>query len=241
MITFNGVDLGNLIRVPYIGGRGPLAQNIIRTTVPGKNGSYPIRKTLPERSIPVEFMILGNSFEQLRQNVDTLNGILNVDFDAPITFTDEPGRVYFGQVDGEPDWEEFLKNGKGKITFLCCDPLKYSPQETNTSFANNTAYPNVSGTYKTYPRIEATFTAAATEFKITHTQQNKYVRVTRNFVAGDKLVIDFATGKITLNGNVTMPILDWVNSDFFTFQPGAQTLTVTPGTTTKIFWKSRWL
>jgi phage-related protein len=101
----------------------------------------------------------------------------------------------------------------------------------------------VEGTYKTFPRIEATFTAAASEFKIEHTQKGEYVRVVRDFVEGDVLEIFFGSQKIVLNGIITMTSLDWANSDFFTLDPGAQTLTIEPVdvSDTKIYWKPRWL
>jgi predicted phage tail component-like protein len=242
MIIYNGVDLSNRIDVTKIGGRGPLSQNVIRTSIPGMEGSYYQRRKLPERPIPVSFEMVGNSLEEVRQNVDDLNATLNSEIEVPIEFLDEPGKTYFGSLDGQPDWDELYFIGKGTINLLCCDPLKYGAEVFET-FANDEATPNVDGTYKTFPRIEATFTAAASYFKVTHTQQNKHVRVNRDFVAGDVLEVDFRTGKIMLNGIVTMPLLAWETSDFFTLTPGAQTLNVEPSAVadTKIYWKPRWL
>ncbi|MFS0776267.1 distal tail protein Dit [Neobacillus sp. 3P2-tot-E-2] len=241
MITFNGVDLSNLIKVKSIGGRGPLSQSVVRTTVPGKDGAYAQRKKIPERPIPVTFDITGASLTDIHQKVDSLNAILNTESDVPILFSDEAGKTYYGQLDGQPNWEEMRYKGRGSFNILCCDPCKYGA-ETSTTFVN-TGSPNVSGNNKTFPKLEVTFTASATEYKITHVATGKYVRVIDTFVAGEVLGIDFATGKITLNGTVAMSILDWSNSEFFPLKPGANSLSVTPTSiaNTKVLWKPRWM
>jgi len=240
-MMFNGSDLTAILRVTSVGGRGALTQNIIRTSVPGREGSFRQRREIPEKVLPVSFVVVEAAKADLRNSVDALNLIFNVDSDVPIVFPDEPTVTYYGSLDGQPDWEEILAIGKGTINILCCDPFKYGA-EVSVNFSGDQANPSVSGNHKTYPRVEATFTASATEFKVLHTPTNKYVRVIRNFVAGDILVIDFATGKITLNGLVAMPILDWVNSEFFQLGTGTQNVKVTPTSkaTTKIFWRPRW-
>lgn len=238
-MIFNGTDLSSLILVTAIGGRGLLGQEVIRTTVPGKDGSYPLRRYLKERPIPVDFVITNGETKSIREKVDELTPILRFDQDAPIVFPDEPGRTYYGALDGQPDWDEIKAIGRGRFHFLCSDPCKYGIEKT-LSFGNSVNF-NPGGNYKTFPKIEITFTATSSECKITH-QSGKYVRVIKNFIVGDTLIIDFATGKITLNGSVSMQILDWVNSEFFTLSPGTQTLTVSPSGkgNSKVSWKPRW-
>jgi predicted phage tail component-like protein len=218
----------------------PVSRNIL--SIPGVPGGRLINTVTQVRTIKQHVFFKGADKPDLRKIEEEIAAWLITDEPVELVFDDEPDRVYFAVVDGSLDINELVNVGEGTITFICPDPYKYGA-ETNISFVNNAASPNVGGTYKTFPRIEATFTAAATEFKVTHASSGKYVRVIKNFIVGDKLIIDFVKRKITLNGIVTMPILDWAKSDFFPLSVGTQTLNVTPTgkATVKIYWRPRWL
>lgn len=146
MITFNSIDLtgvfGNdITETPFfsvidITGRGPMSQEVTRIVVPKRSGSYYHSRRKPERILTVQFLLRGNSYEDLRTKVDRLNDILNVDQPVPITFSDEPNMVYYGIPEGEPSWEERRFTGKGTLTFICPDPYKYGieyPHSFNSS------------------------------------------------------------------------------------------------------------
>lgn len=241
MIIFSGINLEDYILVQDVGGRGPITVGNTHQSIPGRDGSITVGQALKSRMLWVKFAVKGESLVDLRQRVDVLNGLLYTTEDVPIQFTDEPGKTYYGRLDGSTDWEEIIYIGKGVFYLHCSDSLKYG-SEMNAAFANDTVNLNVGGNYKTFPKFAVTFTAAASEFKFTH-PSGKYVRLIRNFIAGDELEVDFKTGKITLNGSLSMPILDWANSQFFELTPGSQTLTVTPAAvaSVNIYWQSRWL
>ena len=161
MITFNGIDLTayfgqingqNVFGVNEIGGRGPMSQETTRIAVPGRSGSYFQNRRKPERRITVRFTLRGTSPDDIRVKVDELNAILDVDEPVPIVFSDEPGKTYYGILDGEPDWNEIVYVGQGTLTFLCPDPYAYGTERTQTiavppaTFTRNSVAYNDDGT-----------------------------------------------------------------------------------------------
>jgi predicted phage tail component-like protein len=233
MITLKGQYLGDLIEVTSIGGRGPMTQEAVLQQKNGSPGSHYKKRIIPERFIPVTFELVGDSLEDIRKKVDSLNDILNLAQPEAITFSDEPGLTYYGLLSGQPDWDEYLSIGKGRITFVCPDPYKYGEEKTMSlgpePFLNE-------GSVEVSPIVSATFTAAASEYKITHSD-GKFVRVIYNFVAGDQLAIDVAKRKVLINGVVNQTTYYWGNKPF-KLLPGENTLTVTPvGTETTITYR----
>lgn len=237
MITYNGTDLSSMINVTSIGGRGPLSQNIIRSKIPGKKGSTFHRREIPERIIPVGFELVGNSLEDVRQKVNDLNITLNTEKEVPIVFSDEPSVTYYGALDGQPDWDEILFIGKGTIAILCTDPDKHGVERSSSIGSSTTI--TYAGSAKTKPTFTIDFTASSTNFEITNGE--KIVKLIRSFVAGDKVVVNFETEKITLNNNLSMTLLDW-RSKYFYLVPGSNTLSVTASVATvTMTYVERWL
>ncbi|MEW9503235.1 distal tail protein Dit [Jeotgalibacillus marinus] len=239
MITFNGYDLTDLIQVTDINGRGPLSQTIISQSIPGKDGSFFQRRQLTERTLSVSFVVIADFLEDLRDKVDTLNSILITDKEVPIIFSDEPDKTYYGILEGDSDIDETVFIGQGTVSFLCSDPFKYG-QETSIELEEETVV-NVQGTYGTYPKLEVRFETQSDEFVITRSDTGQFVRIIRDFSPNDFLEVDFATGKIIINENVSMATLDWSNSDFFMLSPGSQEITISPSTNSKLIWTPRWL
>jgi predicted phage tail component-like protein len=129
MITIKGQYLGDLIKVTSIGGRGPMTQEAVLQQKNGSPGSHYKKRRIPERPIPVTFELVGNSLEDIRKKVDSLNSALNIAQPESITFSDEPGLTYYGLISGEPEWDEYLNIGRGRFTFICPDPYKYGEEK----------------------------------------------------------------------------------------------------------------
>ncbi|MEK5052042.1 distal tail protein Dit [Niallia sp. FSL K6-0212] len=234
-MRYNGIILP--IKVKEVGGRGPLSQNVIRSKTPNRPGTTYKKKEYPERPLPVSFYLLETtSLEELREQVDSLSAMLDVEGPKPTVFSDEPSKVYYSILDGEPDWEEIKHYGKGVLPMLRLDPLKYGQEKTVTS----TTIIN-EGTASCTPIFNVEFTSAANEFRVQN-EDGKFVRVIWAFVAGDKLVVDFKKRKITINYTVRMTSLDF-SSNWFELRPGENKLTVTPSSvaTTTITYTPRWL
>jgi predicted phage tail component-like protein len=186
MLTYNGTDLKEFFKdangnyefiVNDITGRGPLSQEVTRTTLQGRAGSYFHKRRTPERTITVAFTMLGKNFTDLRAKVERLNEILyEPEKPAPMIFSDESDKTYYGIIDNaSPGWGEIIYHGQGALTFLCPDPHKYGPEQTVTlqsgvSISNN-------GNTPLYPKLRATYDADATFFAATRTTPEQQERL----------------------------------------------------------------
>jgi phage-related protein len=90
---------------------------------------------------------------------------------------------------------------------------------------NGNVYNN--GTLTGQAIITATFTAAATEYKIIDAATSKYIRIIKALVNTDVIVIDLEKQYVTLNGVNAMLYLD-LNSRFFKIPIANSYYTITP-------------
>lgn len=190
--------------------------------VEGRNGSYFAGSTLDKKAINVQVNIVATSESDLRNKARQIGAWLYTLAEVPFSFNDEPDLIYTGKVDST-SLEEVLRFGSGTLTFVCGKPTADGLAKT-VNVPDNASI-TVGGTAPTLPTFTVSFTATASEWKIA--KGDKYLRVVSNFVAGDTLVVDCSTGKVTINGTVQMQTLD-INSRFFVLDVGANTLTVTP-------------
>jgi len=91
---------------------------------------------------------------------------------------------------------------------------------------NGTSYIESNGTAPTYPIIECTFTQAADKYEVQLLNDDlsvkAFVLLNFNFIAGDKLVLDFANRAATLNGEDKKTAYH-ITSDFFKIPPKKDT------------------
>ncbi|MGM0776908.1 MAG: distal tail protein Dit [Bacillota bacterium] len=206
--------------------------------VPNRPGAYPKkkRKTKP-RPFPITVLIEADGVNLQKLKEDFAAWLIQDD-PKPLIPDDEPDRVYYAEVDGSFDPEELVNFGQGIIPFICPDPYKYGDEKSITL---STGSINNAGTVETIPIINVTFTAPASEYKITHQESGGSVRIIWNFVAGDRLVIDISKRKVIINDNVNMTAYYWRNRPFM-LGPGANNLTISPVNvaTTQIKFRPRW-
>lgn len=92
---------------------------------------------------------------------------------------------------------------------------------------DGTGYVQNSGTAPSYPIVECTLTEAASSYEVQllndDTSFNKGVSLAFDFIAGDKLVIDFAKRLATLNGERKNTAF-LISSEFFQIPPKKSTL-----------------
>jgi predicted phage tail component-like protein len=207
--------------------------------VPGRQGSILFPRELADRRIDVDCAFVGTSLANIRTKARDIAAWLYTNDRANLSFDDEPGKNYKGKLSAAVDFDHIGKMGQFSLSFAC-EPLAYG-SEVTTNFANDSATVANAGTYSAPAIIEATFTGAASEFKVT--LGTKYVRVVHGFVLNDTLKIDTGTGAVLINGTKAMDKLDWQNSIFFDLAVGANTLSVTPTgkCTATIKYTPRWL
>jgi len=192
--------------------------------VPGRNGSILFPRELADRQIIIDCAFTESTLSDIRDKARDIAAWLSTAGRATLSFDDETGKTYKGKLASAVDFDHLGKMGQFSLYFIC-EPLAYGTEAT-TNFANDSATVANAGTFPTPAIIEATFTGAASEFKVT--LGTKYVRVVHDFVLNDTLKIDTGTGAILLNGSRAMDKLDWQNSIFFELAVGNNTLSITP-------------
>lgn len=192
--------------------------------VPGRNGSILFPRELADRRIDIDCAFVGSSLADIRTKARDIAAWLNTTDRANLSFDDETGKTYKAKLASAVDFDHIGRMGQFSLTFVC-EPLAYGTEAT-TNFANDSATVANAGTFPTPAIIEATFTGAASEFKVT--LGTKYVRVVHDFEVNDTLKIDTGTGAILLNGSRAMDKLDWQNSIFFELATGNNILSIAP-------------
>lgn len=223
-ITFNSkhssiFGLGAKVKRPLLPGN---SDNYI--SPPGRSGSILFPGKPRDRFIPVDFGFMPASKALFRAKVWEIAAWLYTDEREVLTIDDEPGKYYIGKIEDQIDLEQAFVLGKFSVVFRC-EPFAYGEQATSTFVSDSVTVTNA-GTRPTPAIIEATFTGAASEFKVT--LGTKYVRVVDSFVLNDTLKIDTGTGAVLINGTRAMDKLDWQNSVFFELAVGNNTLSITP-------------
>lgn len=208
--------------------------------VPGRQGSILFPGGLADRRIEIDCAFRGNKLPDLRIRAREIAAWLYTENREILSFDDEPEKYYRGKLAQAIDFEHLAVMGQFSLIFEC-EPLAYGA-EVLASFINDTATVNNQGTFESYPVFTVTFTAAASEWKVTGPEDN-YIRVVNNFKAGDTLEVNTATGAILINSIRALDKLDWQNSRFFNLRVGESVLTVTPGGvgTAKVSWIPRYL
>ena len=192
--------------------------------VPGRQGGILFPGELADRHIDLDCAVLGTSLPDLRAKARDIAAWLHTTDRASLSFDDEMGKTYRGKLASAVDFDHIGKMGRFSLSFVC-EPLAYGEQVT-TNFVNDMATVVNAGTYPTPAIIEATFTDAASEFKVA--LGTEYVRIVHAFVATNTLKIDTGTGAVLINGTRAMDKLDWQNSIFFELAVGNNTLSITP-------------
>ncbi len=208
-------------------------------TVPGRSGSILFPGALQDIEHTIKCAHIESSLEALREKSLRLADWLCTKERAILSFDDIPGKYYRGKVVGVVDPEQLATAQQFELTFRC-EPHVYGA-EMQKNFTDDAVTVYNQGTAETPPCFVATFSAAASEWKVVN-YQGYYIRVARQFQAGDILEINGATGAVYVNGARAMDKLDWQYSKWFPLRPGENTLNVAPAGVceTKISWVPRW-
>jgi predicted phage tail component-like protein len=187
--------------------------------IDGMSGALFVSKKHGVKKIEVEVAIIGDYVNKKREIAEWL------DSDKPeaLVIEDEPDKTDFAIIDGDTDMDEILDNGLGTIGFICPDPYSFG-QQLSSSIAVGTDSVHYGGTAPTFPVITFNLTAPTSSVKVQ--KGDLFVEVTDSFVAGDELVIDMKTGKVTRNGTVIMSKVT-LESQFFPLTKGANTFNST--------------
>lgn len=236
-ITYNGISSsdGNFLKVVKVT-RSVLPPSQLKTLeIDGRNGGLFVSKKHGMKRIEVEVAIIGNSPENLRSNVRAMADWLDADSPKSLVCSDEPSMTDYAILDGETNIEEMVKYGFGTLVFLCPSPYSEGASQTKSlvAGANTLTY---AGTAPVYPTMTVTFASSQTFFEVS--KGTSKVRVTATLGTTTTLVINFDTGKITINGTLNQQTLS-LDSDFFALTKGANSLTVSAGASVSVTYKDK--
>jgi predicted phage tail component-like protein len=225
-MTFNGVTKPYLT---VLRGRNRAAWAPVERTyqyVPNRPGARGRNKRkVNPRPLPVPVMLEGENVSDLQRVKEDMAAWLLTDAPVPLTFSDEPDRIYYAWIDGAFDHEELVEIGQGVIPFVCPDGYKYGrPREVSLSDPYSLT---VEGHVDVSPIFTVKFTSPASQYVITDSKTGKKVRVKFNFVAGDVLEIDLTKRKVKINGNINMAAYTY-DSRPFKLSPGRNAFSVSP-------------
>lgn len=207
--------------------------------IPGRHGSYHFPGKRRDLLIGVEFAFVGNSqADMYAKSLDIKAWLYSEERDT-ILFDFLSGKHFIGKPDGEIDMEPFFVLGKFEVSFRC-EPFAYG-EEVTENFTADAATVTNTGTYEALPVFNATFTATASEWKVT--LGTKYVRIVHDFQIGDTLDVNCVTGATLINGSRALDKYDWQNSEFFALPVGESTMTILPAgvCTAEISFVPRWV
>lgn len=180
-VTINGITLSaqfgsrnGYFIVNEVEGRHIPQRDLQLIQALGQDGAHYLGSTLETRPLRIHYTLKGESFADLQQRIEMLNGILLREKLLEIKFADEPNRLYYGVVEGGQVKEEKSGIQKGIIEIIRPDPYKYGNQITQDfSQGSTTVYNN--GTYPTYPKF--TFTASRGLSHLDIYTESAYMRI----------------------------------------------------------------
>ncbi|HSH25227.1 MAG TPA: distal tail protein Dit, partial [Massilibacterium sp.] len=105
----------------------PIRRDMIN--IPGRVGALLISSEVEPISIDIPVRIKGENIADLQKLKEDLADWLVHDNVKELVFDDEPDRTYYAVVDGTLDLDEIVYYGKGVITFICPDGVKYGPKK----------------------------------------------------------------------------------------------------------------
>src|SRR5690625_1581901 len=149
----------------------PIQNNLIPVT--GMPGAYVGSKETGVLYIsqPVGFIVEDD--EHALRLKDELAEWLVTKEAVPLEFDDEPGRTYYAEIEGTiEDFNRFVDQREGVVTFLCANPYSYSHEKT-LSFPADIVTVENRGTAEADPIFELTAKKKAT-FAMISNEDNEY-------------------------------------------------------------------
>ncbi len=158
-ITFNGVEMpeGVKVRTYYTSVLPPI--EVQKVKIHGRAGMFNLAKTIGERQINVEFLILDTSEEGYRQKIRELARWLFTDEPVKFQIDSDPNFYYMAMVEGESAIEEQTDEiGVVNVTFTASQPLAISTTQYYVPLNQVTAAQfNNDGDVEAAPLIEINF------------------------------------------------------------------------------------
>lgn len=125
VVTFNGVNLTDILTITDVDRGIRLGKSFDYQDKINQIGVNLAGFTSQLVSFPMDFSVIYD----LNSKKDQLKALLNVKEPKPLTFSDEPGRIYYAIPRSDISIEEIFNLGKGMITWEIPDGVAYSEQD----------------------------------------------------------------------------------------------------------------
>lgn len=232
-IVFDGNDLSPYILVTDVSRQVMPKRRITQTQVPGMDGALVSGVELDPVEITVKGCILRRTMEDVSRARRDLAKALSSKVPAPLFLPDEAGTYLMALYEGGAEPSALMQTPEVELAFLCADPVAYG--QTRWQQVSGTAYVEAGGTYPAAPVVTVKPPAGG-YWQITDVDTGEYVRVDASFTGSQTVVMDFASGRCTINGADHR--VD-ISSDFFRLD-GVTRVKVSAGTAT-LEWNERWV
>ncbi|MCS0789515.1 phage tail family protein [Cytobacillus firmus] len=142
-LIFGGVSSEGIFKITEI--RRPILPPLqdITMKVNGRPGLISLGQHIDMRVIEVDIVIPSEDRTDFRKKVEKVADFLYSQDTKTLQFFDDMERIYFARVTGDTNIEQVVNMGKGTITFVCFDPLKYAAEPTillDSSVLNNSSF-----------------------------------------------------------------------------------------------------
>ncbi|KGE16231.1 phage tail family protein [Paenibacillus wynnii] len=230
----------------HIDGIGSVDTDVRKTTGPFQDGSTVYRVAIKDRLLSIQGAILANSRDELYALRRQLSQILNPKIMGQLVYqNDDRAYTIGGIAESGPIWgERYANNQLFTASFLCPDPYlldEFDSSDLIATWIGGLSFPvrfpnqfatrgaksvNVinEGDVDTPVRIE--IYGPATNPCITNHSIDRYIKVNRVLLSGDKLTITthFGNKRVEIqapNGS-KVNVLHWIdpNSSLWSLQPG---------------------
>lgn len=237
-MMFDGKYLENIItgyRTLRVDGREtPSFYTDVIENISGLDGGIGLSKNLKPRYLTIHYRLKANTDSDFQLKYRELVSYLSSREDVEITFKDDEGIFYYGQVDSYNFVPSDSNDVFSSFTIKCNDPYKYGQSRTV-----NKGAPVISESTLGMKPDKIIITVQTNTEYITISNRGRIINLHGDYKTGDKIDIDFKKSKITKGGkDITKDLQYWV-SDFHQFRiyKGDK---VDSTDNVEVFYKDRW-
>lgn len=176
--------------------------NISESLIPNFKATK-FKTTFHNRIIQVDFSFKRDKSLDTERKTELLNFIRGDNFNiSKLTLPKHNDRYYLAKVSNISDINGTIRKGSGSITFTCYDYREYEATKTIAKASNNTLKVNYLSTEDVYPIVKINVKSNCSKIKINFSNgsSSSYLEFNGNFKAGDIVILEQATNKLTVNG-----------------------------------------
>lgn len=241
VVTFNGTTLTDLYDVSDL--RTTLLHRTLGSVdVPGRDGAVFTGAKLAARKITLTFTVKDQDIAARQAASRALAATLAVDSPKPLSLSIDDGLYYLAIPTSDGDASRFVGATQFDVSFMAYDPVMYGDQVSFYVYVGNSHTWTVNGTYPTLPLIRCPRGvpewADNPIWQITLDGSQTITVDITGYRQYANIVIDCQNRILTVDGNAKMLP---ATCDWFSFEPGQHTLSVSGGEAGIVSYRERWL